>query len=160
MTSEEEETTLDNERISAAVSRALDQGAEPFAPVAQINPNSFLSESLSSSLVSVNESVLNTVIEELRQDLDLALFDGGWIQIDGTGGRLELRDLAHWLLAQALKSDSETAVGWLQEFIQGSYRSTLEVLALAGIAPQKEVTLPLEVSLIPFLVLPRSQMSE
>jgi hypothetical protein len=152
---------MNKERMSEVIDWAIPQGVQACAPPPLMNPNSFQARSLIQTLSQTEESVLNSVIEELKQEPDLSLFDGGVMLIGGGGAtRLELRFLAEWLLAQALQHSSETAVGRLEEFIHGDRRAVLEVLALSGITIEAEIELPSDVKLVPFSSLPQSQMSD
>lgn len=147
-------------RITKAIDWALIQGVTPFTSPG-IDPNSFSARESATRLVNAQPSTLQALVQELDKEAELAVFAGGAIASkSGVAAHLTLDGLAHWLLAQARKYDSETTVRRLVEFLSGEYRDTLQILALAGITVEEKLDVTQDISLIPFSSLPRSYVSD
>lgn len=148
---------MDNNRIIKVLKNALSQGVSPGSPTADFNPKSFMAYYIQRYHIRTVPKVIDTVVEGLKREKDLAIFDGGFMNTGGGGGaRVELRDLAEWLLAGTIASSAEKVVEHLDRFIKSEVTPAIEVLALCGVRPEEQMELADNVRFIPISQLPRS----
>jgi len=151
---------MDKARISSAIQEALKKGVKPFAVPPFINPNSYSAQRLTASHVVADQEAVDHLLSALREEGELALFDGGVI-LTGLGGfRSELRALAEWLLAQSLIKPPGEVVDAIAKYIEMDYAPAWEILAVAGIEVTKPVELDDGMRLVPFDQVPRSRVTD
>src|SRR5260221_6463245 len=112
---------MNQDNIRKALDQAMARGVKPFNMPPDVNPESFHSKMLSETRVAADSPTINSVVEVLKQESDLAVFDNGPMLI-GTAiyqGGLSFEALASWLLAQSLKHGSELPAKWLDDALVG-----------------------------------------
>lgn len=152
---------MDKNRIIQIIDWALQQSIRPYEPSQQMNPNSFHIKNLMQSSIIGESAVIDQVTKVLREEKQLNQIFDTVMYVPGFGLPLKPQAIVEWLLARALAyHSSEIAANLLQKFVDGRNPPTLEVFALCGFGVQAEIALPHNISLIPFLSLPQSEMSD
>lgn len=151
---------MDKARISKAIEETLKKGVKPFAVPPFINPDSYSAQSLTASHVVADQEAIDHLLSALREEGELALFDGGFI-LTGLGGfRSELRTLAEWLLAQSMTKSPNEVVDAIARYIEMEFAPAWEILAVAGVEVTKPVELVDGIRLVPFGQVPRSRVTD
>jgi hypothetical protein len=99
---------------------------------------------------------LTGLLEVLRRQPDLAIFDGALQCIGNSGQSASLSDLAAWLVRRAQDVGVERAASDLDVYISQPDFEGLEVVAVGGIRVPGRVTLYGDTEILPFEQLPMS----
>lgn len=151
---------MDKELIADGIRRVIRLGASPYDPGPSVNPASWLAKVLRAAMIRTEEGILDPLIETLRAEPELRLFDGG-VLLTGTGaGTVTLRALAEWLVAQSLDTNPEEVLDRLDRFIRRDIPPAQEILAISGASIAAEVRLVDGIRLVPFAQVPRSGVTD
>jgi hypothetical protein len=152
---------MNKSNLKLLLDTAINSGVQRLKLDPCINPDSCLALDTISSFVDSPELVLNHVAEGLRKETELKIFDNGWIEYGGgKGGRIELIDLARWLLAQSIQYGSSIATDKLEKFVNAEATPVVEILALTGLNVTKTIEIIDGIKLMPFSEVPRSQTKD
>src|SRR5258708_5230130 len=130
---------MNQDSIREALDRAMAQGVKPFKVPPNVNPESFRAKTLLATRVTARGSIVESVVEVLKQESDLGVFDNGVMFIGTAIDQLSFEDLASWLLAQSLKHGSEFPVKCLDDALMGRNPDGFEILALCGITVREQI---------------------
>ncbi len=132
---------------------ALSQGIKPTQDTSLLSfgPPSF---------VQTSDNVIQSVVNILKNQGALELFDGGTIFFGGSMRSVNFEDLAHWLLSQTILFSPQEAVNRLERFLQLEAIPILRVLGICGVNLKGEIQLDDDIKLVPFSKVPNSATKE
>src|SRR5262245_43035905 len=127
------EAYMNKAKLQSLIQTAISNGAEPYSLPPYINPKSYFASRAHSYLVKADPILIDPLVQALKSEEDLKLFDGGVRIVGGGGFRVTLHSLANWLIAQSFLSSPAQVIENLEWYIRLDYSLGYEVLALCGI---------------------------
>jgi hypothetical protein len=98
--------------------------------------------------------------ESLRRQADLSLFDGRMQIVANRGARVEITNLAMWLIERAGKAGPVAAVSDLQRYLDAPDVPFRNIFGLSGLKVDRSYELSPRITVIPWHVLPNSYGKE
>jgi hypothetical protein len=100
--------------------------------------------------------LLDQCVALLRQQADLVIFDDQMQQLCNTALRVDLPQLARWLIKRAMEVGAEETVGDLQRYVSSPHYSVEETCLLSGVMPTEATEIADGIAFMPFSVLRES----
>jgi len=111
---------------------------------------------LSSREPQVNPDALLALVEELKAQPGLSIFDGKMQVLENSRHRIDYGSLGNWLVFRALQVGTIKAIQDLERYLNNSEFEYHQILALSGITVKDQLQLANGIKLVPFSSIPNS----
>lgn len=111
---------------------------------------------LSSREPQINPDALLALVEELKAQSGLSIFDGKMQVLENSRHRIDYGSLGNWLVFRALQVGTIKAIQDLERYLNNSEFEYYQIVALSGITIEDELQLANGIKLIPFSNIPDS----